>query len=68
MKTCKIIKNNQRLILLLVYTVLSAIWAYIVITKSDILFNKSVFKNLLFYIDWITTLCFIVLVHIGVYN
>ncbi|OCG74517.1 hypothetical protein A9G42_09815 [Gilliamella sp. Nev6-6] len=68
MKTCKVIKNNQWLILLLVYTVLSAIWAYIVITKSDILFNKSVFKNLLFYIDWVTTLCFIVLVHIGVYN
>ncbi|OCG34654.1 hypothetical protein A9G29_03075 [Gilliamella sp. Fer2-1] len=68
MKTCKIIKNNQRLILLLVYTVLSAVWAYILITKSDASFNKSIFENPLFYIDWVTTLCFIVLVHIGVYS
>nr|WP_082212104.1 sulfatase-like hydrolase/transferase [Gilliamella apicola] len=68
MKTCKIIKNNQWLILLLVYTVLSAIWAYIVIIKTDTLYNKPVFGKTLFYIDWITTLCFIVLVHIGVYS
>jgi glucan phosphoethanolaminetransferase (alkaline phosphatase superfamily) len=67
MQISKIIKRRTA-ILLLLYTVFSAIWAYIVITKSDILFNKSVFKNLLFYINLTTTLCFIALVHIGIYS
>jgi glucan phosphoethanolaminetransferase (alkaline phosphatase superfamily) len=68
MKTCKIIKNNQTLILLLVYTILSAIWAYIVITKSGVIFTEPVFKNYLYYVGWITTLGFILVVHIGIYS
>ncbi|NUF48509.1 phosphoethanolamine transferase [Gilliamella sp. ESL0250] len=58
-------KNWSSLILLLVYIILSAILAYVYFTKSGYAYEKFVFKELFLYIILTTTLCFIVLVHIG---
>ncbi|MCO6538299.1 MAG: sulfatase-like hydrolase/transferase [Gilliamella sp.] len=57
------IARSSRLILLLIYTFISAIFAFIYLTKSNAQQDGCCFENPLFYLNLVTTLCFIVLVH-----
>lgn len=60
------IERSSRLILLLIYTFISVIFAFICFTKSGVQRNEFCFKNPFFYLTIITTLCFIVLVHTSI--
>ncbi|MCO6547003.1 MAG: hypothetical protein J6583_04410, partial [Gilliamella sp.] len=60
------IKKSSRLILLLIYTFISVIFAFIYLTKSGAQRDGFCFENPFFYLITITTLCFIVLVHTSI--
>jgi glucan phosphoethanolaminetransferase (alkaline phosphatase superfamily) len=55
--------RSSRLILLLIYTFISAIFTFIYLNKSSAQRDGFCLENPLFYLNLVTTLCFIVLIH-----